>query len=194
MPRPRPIVKADVQKRKAESQIDPALVDRLCQKAPVPGDRREKFAREVCGELGVYRARTIAHRQERPAKKVATLKKGLTAARKLQAWLNSQADSIRMELQTGGLEHFLEGLELLLQELAANAKSRSSYWKTHTMQNRPFGEGQISLWLRQGLTDIANRYLVTSTEREKRNWVVSVLKEVGVRYPNEKKNKKRFVG
>jgi hypothetical protein len=99
-----------------------------------------------------------------------------------------------MELRVGGLEHYLRGLEILLQELIANTKSRSSYWQKHTEKNRPVGEAEIGLWLREGLIGIAGEFFTTSTEREKLKWVGFVLKAPGVRYPDEKKNKKRFVG
>jgi hypothetical protein len=194
MPRPTCFTQKNVEQRGTAAQVDPALVERLSRKAPVPDDRRERLATEVHGALSVYRSWSIAHRQELPARKVAALKPGLTAARKLLAWLDTQPQSLRMELGAAGLEHFLRGFGLLLQELVSNAKSRSSYWQGHTAHHRPAGEGEIGTWLRQGLTNIADRYFTTSTEREKRDWVVFVLKEAGVKYPEEKKNKKRFVG
>jgi hypothetical protein len=75
--------------------------------------------------------------------------------------------------------------------MAGNAKSRSEYWEKHITPH-PAGEGDFGTWLRQELMAILARYS-DADERKRRSWVAQALAVLGVKYPNEKKHKKRFL-
>jgi hypothetical protein len=87
----------------------------------------------------------------------------------------------------------LKDLNVLLKELIARTERRSAYWRKHAEQHRPAGEGDISTWLRRNLTVIIDTHS-DKPERYRRRWVADTAKAIGAKYPNETKNKRRFLG
>jgi hypothetical protein len=57
-------------------RVDPALLDTLIRHARVADTDRMRIAYELCWAIRAYRARTLADKQERPARIVAALKPG----------------------------------------------------------------------------------------------------------------------
>ena len=151
-----------------------------------------------------YLATVIANKQERPARKVASLKQGAARAKKLLEWLKSLPPSLRLELRAEGIEGLLNDLAVLLDALGSNAKKQSAYWQGHVESHRPTGAANASLSLRQSLMDLVTRFSPgdpSDSDRQKRKnrhnwdrWVATAAKAIGARYPDEKKNRRRFTG
>jgi hypothetical protein len=223
MPRAKPFVRSDVDKRPQTLRVDPQLIGKLVKKAALAPKVRdssqqvggtphivgrmapeEQLAHELEYAIKAYRAKVVAFKQERPAKIVATLKKGLKWTKKLSEWLAQLPASVRLELKAGGVEGTLEDLAILLEALASNTKSRIAHRERHIRAHRPAGEGAASLSLRQSLTDLIIRYCPDAPasngqqkragERKRRCWVAAAAKRVGARYPHEKNERARFTG
>jgi hypothetical protein len=162
------------------------------------------MASELRSVIDRYKIHLFAHRQERPARMVAALRPILASAKNLKTKLNALPQSLRMELRAGGLGQLFDHLNELIEELIAASKSRSSYWQGHVAKSRPTGEAQISLWLRQQLKELITKYSpdrAGASKQEKRTnearrdrWVGDVLRAIEVKFPDEKKNRKRFRG
>jgi hypothetical protein len=193
MPRATYFSRSEVERRGTDALVDCDLLKRLSLKAPIPDQAREMLKYELRDTVWHYRTLIIARNQERPARNVAALKRGLGSSKRLLESLNSLPPSLRMELRAGGVEQFLEDLKVLIKELVAGAQSRSAYWQTHVVQHRPSGESDVGTWLRQDLTAIIAKHSAAA-EPIRRRWVADVAKAIGAKYPHEKKNKKRFLG
>jgi hypothetical protein len=187
MPRADRFSRSDVEQRPKALQDDPVLIKRLVQKAPIADPaKKERCQHDLTGTIAHYRARVLADKQERPARKVAALRPGLKPAKDLLAWLKSLPSSLRFELQAGGMEGSLEAL-------ITKTNDRLAYWRRHVEAHRLTGEGTASLDLRRSLIDIIVKYS-SAGERARRNWVAFVCGQIGARYPHEKKNRRRFTG
>ena len=212
MSRADPFTHSDIERRRNEARVDPRLVESLTDKAPTIAAKgfptleaaKQRFAQELCCTIWAYRARIIADKQERPARVVATLKRGEGPTKKLLEWLKSLPQSVRFELRAEGIEGLLNELAVLLDALGSNAKKRSAYWQGHVELHRPSGAANASLTLRQSLIDIITRFSPddpSDSERQKRKnrhnrdrWVATAAKAIGAKYPDEKKNRGRFTG
>jgi hypothetical protein len=223
MPRAKPFVRSDVDKRPQTLRVDPQLIGELVKKAALAPKVRdssqhvegtphivgrmapeEQLAHELEYAIKAYRAKVMAFKQERPAKIVATLKKGLKWTKKLSEWLAQLPASVRLELIAGGVEGTLEDLAILLEALASNTKSRIARREKHIRAHRPAGEGAASLSLRRSLIDLIARYCPDAStsngrqkrvgERKRRSWVALAVERIGARYPNEKNERGRFTG
>jgi hypothetical protein len=200
MPRADRLSRSDVEQRLKASQIDRALIARLVLKAPEikrPGRKlkrpRRKLIRQLISTIKHYRQRVLADEQERPARIVAALKPGLKPARELLEWLNSLPVSVLIELRAGGILSTLPRI-----------KNRVAYWQRRVAAHRPAGEDARNRELRWSLTDIITAHWPDppdATDRQKRTnrwerhrWVAFTCKQIGAKYPNEKKNRRRFIG
>jgi hypothetical protein len=84
-------------------------------------------------------------------------------------------------------------MEGSLEALISKTNDRLAYWRRHVEAHRPTGEGTRSLDLRRSLLDIIAKYS-SANERRRRNWAAFACRELGARYPDEKKNRGRFTG
>jgi hypothetical protein len=187
MPRAGRFSRSDVEQRPEAVQDDPVLIERLVQKAGIADPaERERCQHELTWTIRHYRERVLADKQERPARIVAALRPGLKPARDLLTWLKSLPFGLRSELQAGGMEKSLEGL-------VSKTNHRLAYWQRHVEAHRPSGEGAARLDLRQSLIAIIAAHSSVN-ERKQRNWVAFACGEIDAKYPNEKKNRRRFIG
>jgi hypothetical protein len=154
VPRAKPFTRSDVKQRSKSTRVDRNLIDRLTQKASLIVSANESFAYQLRQAIWAYRAKTLANKQEHPAKIVAALKVGLKHSQNLSEWLNSLPSGVRLELRAGGIEGLLDDLAVLLATLTAKIKAQASYWQSHVKTHRPAGEGEASLCLRWSLTEI----------------------------------------
>jgi hypothetical protein len=204
VPRARPFTRAEITHRQSTKQVDPALITLLAQKASIDQKLHGRFGHELCVAIWKYRAHRMAHSQERPARIISTLRRGIEHARKLSSWLNSVPPSLRQDLQAAEMEGLLSCLTVLLDTLTSNAEARSTYWQRHVEKHRPFGDGEIGKWLRQDLADIilscgpddatANERKQRANERRRRHWVEFAVEQIGATYPSAKKNRRKFTG
>jgi hypothetical protein len=169
----------------------------LVLKAAEKKHPERKLKRQLISTIRHYRQRVLADKQERPARIVAALKPGLKPARDLLAWLNSLPVSVLIELRAGGIQ---TSLEVLIPRI----KSRAAYWQRHVAAHRPTGEDARNRELRWSLIDIitahwpdapdATNQQKRTNKRERHRWVAFACSEIGAKYPNEKKNRRRFIG
>jgi hypothetical protein len=123
--------------------------------------------------------------------------------------------SIRFELQTPGLEVLLIAQggpsifdrkiicqdKIICQELseaglkfAANIERRIEHYQLRVRRNRPQGAGEASRSLRRSLLSIRQHHRPDESEAQRCRWAADLLRKSNVPFPDEKKNKKRFVG
>jgi len=188
MPRADGLTRSDIDRR----QVDVTFIEKL------PGIRTEQLRIEqllveIEDALKRYKLSELVQKQERPARMVAALKPGLKPAKALLRWLQSLPPSLRLELRAGGIEERLDELTIIVGELAARTDERCRYYQGHVRTNRPFGVADIQLWLREDLMQIFMKHFPNAGEADCRSWVASILSRAGVAFPNEKKNRKRFV-
>jgi hypothetical protein len=160
--------------------------------------------RELETTIWAHRVRVLADQQERPTRQIAALRKPLAAARKLREQLKALPTSFRTDLQAPDVEILIDHLVILLSELVDQGITRSKYLKKHVFKHRQYGGYQTNLSLRQQLIDLISRYCPDPqscspdqkrrNERKRRSWVAFASKKIGARYPNEKKNRARFIG
>jgi hypothetical protein len=192
MPRADPFSRADVEQRSKASEIAPALIMKLVLKAAAKKRPKPELIRQLISTIRYYRQRVLADEQERPARIVAALKPGLKPARELLAWLNSLPVGVLIELRAGALLSTLPRIE-----------NRIAYWQRRVAVHRPAGEDARNRELRRSLTDIITAHWPDepdatdrqkrTNERERRRWVAFACREIGARYPYEKKNRRRFI-
>jgi hypothetical protein len=198
MPRAGRFSRSDVEQRPEAVQDDPVLIERLVQEAGIADPaERECCQHELAWTIRHYRERVLADEQERPARIVAALKPGLKPAGSLSAWLNSLPVGVLIELRAGNIQTSLEAL-------IPRIENRVAYWQRRVAAHRPAGEGARNRELRRSLTDIITAHWPDppdATDRQKRinrlkrdRWVAFACREIGARYPNEKKNRRRFIG
>jgi hypothetical protein len=187
MPRAGRFSRWDVEERPEALQDDPVLIETLVQKAGIADPaERESSQRELTWTIRHYRAIVLADKQERPARIVAALKPGPKLAGDLLAWFKSLPPGLRLELRAGELEGSLEAL-------IPKTNDRLAHWQGQVKAHRPSGEGAASLDLRRSLIDIIAKYSLAD-ERTQRNWVAFACRKIGAKYPDEKKNRRRFTG
>jgi hypothetical protein len=188
VPRAKPFSRSEAEQRRNAAQVDPALLERLAQKAAVAEAEKEDFKHELHSAIRHYNERRHADKQERPARIVAALKAGLKPTISLLEWLKSQPDGVLLiEVRAGNIQ---ESLEALIPRI----KNRVAYWQRHVEAHRPAGKDAARLDLRQSLTAIIAEQWPAANEPKRRSWVAFALGKIGVRYPDEKKNRSRFVG
>jgi len=115
------------------------------------------------------------------------------AAKELLPWLDSLPVSLLIELQAGGLEEHLHRII-----------NRADYWQRHVKVGKPSGEGAASFALRRALTALITTYWPGPPnpteeqkrfwEKKRRNWVAFACREIGARFPHQKKHRRQFVG
>ena len=196
MPKAKPFSRSDVERRSKEPLVcELALIKKLVGRANVT-DQAEKATLKESLDCTIreYRLRVLTEKQqERPAQLVAALKPGVKAAKELLPWLNSLPVSLLIELQAGGIKEFCE-----------RVIDRHAYWQGHVKAHRPAGAGDASLALRQSLTDIitahrpdpprATKHQKRFKEQRRRDWVAFACREIGARFPHQKKHRRQFVG
>jgi hypothetical protein len=197
IPKADPFSRGDVEQRSKASEIDPALIMKLFLKAAEKKRPGRELRRQLISTIRYYRQRVLADEQERPARIVAALKPGLKPARDLLAWLNSLPVGVLIDLRAGGIPACLEAL-------IPRIKNQLDYWHQRVAAHRPTGEEARNRELRWSLTDIipehwsdapdATDRQKRTNKRERRRWVAFACQEIGARYPNEKKNRRRFMG
>jgi hypothetical protein len=152
--------------------------------AGMPEADAKEVERQVVWAFKAYNAQLTVETQERPAKIVAVLRRGLRPTKELLKWLDSLSSSVRLPLQMGDLEY-------QLAELHKRIKKRVEYERGHTTAGRPKSSAPVSL--RQKLLSIVadtNRV----AERTSRALVAAALADAGLEFPKEKKNRNRFTG
>lgn len=204
MTRSSPFTQAEVQQRSVtkrdpdfaqeEAECDAGLIQDLMRKASVPETVRERFCCEVRQAIWTYRVRVLADKQERSARTVTALRRGLGLTKKLSGWLQALPRGVRLGLREGGVEKRLDDLAVLLDALSSNTENRVAYYQGHVEVHRPTGEADASLSLRRSLSDIFTRHSPNQREPYRRRLVAKALKSIGARYPDEKKNRGRFTG
>jgi hypothetical protein len=197
MPRADRFSRSDVEQRPKASEIDPALITKLVLKAAEKKRPERELIQQLISTIRHYRQRGLADKQERAARIVAALKPGLKPARNLSTWLNSLPVGLLIELQAGGIRTSLEAL-------VSRIEHRAAYWQRRVAAHRPTGEDARNRDLRWSLTDIITEHwpdAPDATDRQKRTnkrerhrWVAFACREIGANYPNEKKNRRRFIG
>jgi hypothetical protein len=156
-----------------------------------------KLKRQLISTMRHYRQGILADEQERPARIVAALKPGLKPAENLSTWLNSLPVGVLIELRAGNIQTSLEAL-------IPRIKNRVAYWQRRVAAHRPTGEDARNRELRWSLTYIitahwpdapdATDQQKRTNQRERHRWVAFACREIGAKYPNEKKNRRRFIG
>jgi len=198
MSRATPFNRLDVERRSNETLVEPALIERLVKAARITDrDERGQFEYKLNCTIQAYRARVLADKQERPAKIVAALEPGLKSAKECLAWFDALPVGVLSAQQAGDIRTSLDAI-------ISTIENRLVYWQQHVAANRPAGEGAASLDLRRSLTDIitahwpdvpdATQQQKRFNERERRGWVAFACSEIGAKYPDEKKNRRRFIG
>jgi hypothetical protein len=182
----------DKQATKVASSLNKKLMELGVSEAA-----REVAERQVRQAIQACNARLIADSQERPAKIVAALKPGLKSANELRKWLDSLPQGVRLELRVGGLED-------LLVELLERIENRMGYWRKHVDAHRPAGEGDARLFLRRCLIEILQEHLPDrldatndqkrANERRRLLRVAKALADAAIKFPNQRKNRKKFTG
>jgi hypothetical protein len=156
----------------------------------------KEVERQVMLAFKSYDATLRVETQERPGRIAAALKGGLRPTMELRKWLVTLPPSLRLPLGTGGLEDQLD-------ELLNRIKKQVGYWQTHVFQNRP--KSVASSVLRKKLIsivtenapDVADDRIQKHKRASKRNierWVAITLAGAGIKFPEPKKNRKRFTG
>jgi hypothetical protein len=194
MSRSKAISRWEVEQRRKENEADRELIQKLVDLAGVASrESKAEFKHKLTTTIEAYRARVLADQQERPARIMAALEPVLQSARDLLARLVSLPTGLRIELQAGGVEEQLEAM-------ISKADDRLVYWRQHVAANRPTGEGAASLDLRRSLTDIFAAHCLDvppedrAKERKLRDFVAYACQEIGARFPDETKNRRRFTG
>jgi hypothetical protein len=180
MPLAKAISRSEVEQRSKETLVDPALIEKIAGRVGITDQAAKQ---KLTYTIQAYRARVLALQQESPARIVAALKPGLNPARKLLEWLKLLPDGLLIELQAGGLEEHLHRII-----------NRANYWQRHVEAHRQAGEGDASLDLRLSLLDIVAAHCPDAPEWKRRRRVAFACREIGARYPNEKKHRRRFTG
>jgi hypothetical protein len=104
---------------------------------------------------------------------------------------------VLIELRAGGIQTSLEAL-------VSRIEHRVAYWQRRVAADRPTGEDARNRELRWSLIDIitahwpdapdATNQQKRTNKRERHRWVAFACREIGAKYPNEKKNRRRFIG
>jgi hypothetical protein len=191
MSRARAISRSEVERRPQETAIDRELIEKLVELAVASQEKKQKLDQKLITTIKAYRARMLADQQERAARIVAALKRGLDPARKLLAWLNSLPVGVLIELQAGDLQSSLGAL-------IPKIKDRLAYWQRHV---GPTGNGPASLALPLSLKDIYEQHSVSlrfksgrERQRQLNKLVARACREIGAKYPNEKEHPQLFAG
>jgi hypothetical protein len=213
MPRARAFTRADVERRARKikigpkgtkkqprrivqaGEIAPGFTERLAAFATgkVPEASRQRFQEEITEAIKVYRARRIADQQENPARIIAALKPGKRAARVMLKWLRSLPQSVRLPLRKGATETWLTewiaSIDASLTDLQKKRRHRG---------------GNAGIDLRRNLIAICAEHLpdahdATDPQRQakakkRERLVADILSFAAIKFPNEKKNRKRFTG
>jgi hypothetical protein len=188
VPRAKRFNRSEVDLRPKKLQVDPVLIETLIQKAVITDQaQRKDFEYELTCAITSYRGRVLADSEERPARIVAALKPGLKPATSVLKWLNSLPQSVRHELRAGGIEGLLEAL-------ISRTKNRVAHWQAHVAAHRPVGQGAASSDLLQSLTQIIATHRPDMPERYQLTWIAFAARKIGARFPDEKKNRRRFTG
>ena len=161
--------------------------------------RSSDLHKSWCCTIWAYRARIIADKQERPARVVATLKRGEGHNKEVVRMAQVTSPKCPLRIARGRDRRLAQRVSRPPDALGSNAKKRSAYWQGHVVLHRPSGAANASLTLRQSLIDIITRFSPddpSDSERQKRKnrhnrdrWVATAAKAIGAKYPDEKKNR-----
>jgi hypothetical protein len=188
MSRADPIARSDITGRTKAIEIDLNTTDKIkvvLQSAGIPEAALTRVVTEVIEATKVYKARLLADYQERPAAIVMALNPGLLGMDELREWLKSLPQSVRLDLK-------IHGIEGKLDEWTNKLNYRLNYWGSKVHAHRPFGQRHAGESLRQTLDSMLAIYVVS--ERKRRSFVAKLVSAVNISFPNEKKNRKKFLG
>jgi hypothetical protein len=186
VPRAKPFTRADVKSREALYEaisLDPAVIEKIkaiLKFEGVAAANGERLVSEIEQAIRTYKLTARADYQESPAHIVAALKPGLPLAKRLREWLNTLPQWLRFDLKFPELE-----------ELLVRIKAQSDYWQAKVRAG-PIGHGPAALSLRQSLCIILAKDI--KNERKMRRAMADILKAAGIKFPDEKKNPRRFTG
>jgi hypothetical protein len=214
VPRARAFTRSDVEELVEKLQLESSVIEKITKElrsagVPEPELQRSAPAGDMFIEAAVnapeknrkavptvvskveqairtYRLRVhlLPKYQERPAALVAVLKPGRMITSQLLKWLESLDHAT-------GLTLGVPGIEDQLKELWRRIDVRLDYWKNKVHQHRPAGEADAGLALRQSLDSFLATYIINKRQRDK--YVANILDAAGVKFPDPKKNKKKFV-
>jgi hypothetical protein len=184
MPRAQPFTRTDLDARAREkaNTLDPDLIEKI--KLILKSDNAtaanvERLASEVAQTIQTYNLTVLADHQESPARIVAALKPGLPLAKGLREWLEMLPQSVRFELKTPEAE-----------ALFGRIKEQLAKWQAKVRAG-PIGRGAARN-IRQSLSSILAKDI--ANERKRRKIAAHILAEASIDFPNEKKNRKKFIG
>jgi hypothetical protein len=183
MPRAKAFTRSHVGAR-AQVGLDPKVIDKTKTTLRSAGIEPEQMERVVCRlvqAIQAYKLRVLADSQESPARIVAALRPGLQPAKRLSKWLGTLPQSLRFDLKVPGMEGLPDRIEELVK-----------YWGAKVRAHRPAGEAAAGFDLRKMLDGSLADHI--DNERKRRRVVADILRDASIKFPNEKKNRKKFTG
>jgi hypothetical protein len=186
LPRAKPFSRADVESRKVlykAFSLDPAVIEKIkaiLKFEGVAAANVERLVSEIGQAIRTYKATGHANRQESPARIVAALKPGLPLAKGLRVWLSTLPPWLRFDLKIPELEELFDRIKKLSDDWQRKARAG------------PVGHGYAALSLRDSLRSILANDI--KNEPERRRAVANILRAEGIRFPDEKKNRRKFTG
>jgi hypothetical protein len=189
MPRSHAFTKADIEFRaNIAADVDATLIADLAKIAHIREADRQRFEGELGEILRGHALWMLAEKQEHPARMIAALRPGLGPANQTLRWLESLPCGCRLSLRAGNTES-------QLRELITGVEQELSRLQNLRAPNRLAGPARIGRWLRGSLLELFVRFANDSLpERSTRKLVADALVRMGVRFPDEKKNRAQFVG
>jgi hypothetical protein len=184
MAKAKALYRSEVERRPQETEVKSALIEKIAKRA---GITDQAVKQKLTYTIQAYRARALADQQERPARMVAAIEPVLQSARDAAAQLNALPAGVLTGQQQGSIQTFLKGAIRALTE-------RAGYWRKHIAAHRPLGEEAASLALRLSLIDICTTHFPDVPEWKIRQRVAWICHEIGAPCPNEKNDRKRFMG
>jgi hypothetical protein len=103
------------------------------------------------------------------------------AKERQQQWLDTLPAWVRFDLEVPGPKG-----------LPARIKKRLDHWQAKVRSQRPASKGKAGLDLRQMLDAFLAEHI--DNEPKRRRTVANVLATAGIKFPNEKKNRRKFIG
>ena len=190
MPRAKPFTRADVKSRDAlykAISLDPAIIEKIkaiLKSEALGAANVARLVSEIEQAIRTYRLTELADYQEGPAHIVAALNPGLPVAKQLRIWLDTLPQAVRMSLK-------VPAVESQLNELIARIDERVEHWQAKVRAG-PIGHRAAGLSLRQSLCAILAKDI--DNERKKRRAMANILRAAGIKFPDEKKNRRKFTG
>jgi hypothetical protein len=184
MPRAKALPRSEVERRSQETTVDPAQIEKIARRTGITDQAAKQ---KLLYAIQAWRAQRLADQQERPARTVATIESELQSARDLAARIHALPAGMLTGQQAGYIQTYLKGVIAILVD-------RVDYWQRHVAAHRPLGEEDAGLTLRLSLIDIFTTHCPDLSELKLRGRVAWICHEIGAPYPNEKNDRKRFMG